>query len=207
MRLATAIELWRGDPLSDIAPEELRSRAVPRLAEERLDAFEDLCEARLQLGMFSETAVELPAVIAEHPLRERLHHPLMRARYGVGRQSEAVATYLSHRQHLVADLGLEPGPDRQALHSRILNQDTSLGASVVRVVGGHPRQSGGERRVALQLARRMPDNLKSGLSAADPPCDFQRRPGRRFVPFSQTPLRRFGAARVWSRRRGLWLAG
>jgi hypothetical protein len=65
------------------------------------------------------------ALLAEHPLRERLHEQRMRALYQAGRQANALEAYQDARRTFVA-LGLEPGPALQELERRILNHDPSL---------------------------------------------------------------------------------
>ena len=52
----------------------------------------------------------------------------MLALYRSGRQAEALDVYQATRAALVEELGLEPGPEIQALHGQILNQDPVLAA-------------------------------------------------------------------------------
>jgi DNA-binding SARP family transcriptional activator len=124
--LRRALTLWRGDPLADAAGVGLHQVDVPRLRERRLQAIEDRIEAEMQLGRHDELIVELPSLIAEHPMRERLHGQLMAALYNAGRQVEALDAFRVLRDTLVTDLGVEPGPALQLLHRRILGQDPSL---------------------------------------------------------------------------------
>ena len=69
---------------------------------------------------------ELEALVAVHPLRERLHGQLMLALYRGGRQAEALSAYRASRQMMVRELGLEPGPALQRLEGAILRQDPAL---------------------------------------------------------------------------------
>jgi DNA-binding SARP family transcriptional activator len=127
--LGTARRLWRGDPLADISAAGLQDRITHGFADERLDALEEWCEAQLLLDNSHEVAVELQTAISLHPLRERLHHLLMRALYGVGRQSEALNVYLHLRTRLITEMGVEPSRELADLQSRILNHDETLDTS------------------------------------------------------------------------------
>ncbi|MFE1908305.1 BTAD domain-containing putative transcriptional regulator [Streptomyces gardneri] len=123
--LGEALDLWRGAAYADFADEEFVRPAAERLAEERLTLVEEQAEARLEFGdplLLGETA----GLVARHPLRERLRAVRMRALYGAGRQSEAVATYTELRTLLADELGLDPSPGLAALYEAILRQDVGL---------------------------------------------------------------------------------
>ena len=126
--LADALALWRGPALADVREEPFAVAAAQRLDEERLAAEEERAEARLALDAseLGPLVAELGALVARHPLRERLRGLHMRALYRGGRQAEALASYAELRAALVAELGLEPSPDLAALHQRILTQDPAL---------------------------------------------------------------------------------
>ncbi|MEV4167306.1 BTAD domain-containing putative transcriptional regulator [Nonomuraea dietziae] len=124
--LRQALGLWRGAALAD-AP--LARAAATRLAELRLAATEDRTQAELELGAHRELVGELRALVAAHPLRERLRVQLMRALYGSGRQAEALATYEEGRRLLDEELGVGPGAELAAAHLAVLRADPSLGAA------------------------------------------------------------------------------
>ena len=69
---------------------------------------------------------ELEALLAQEPLRERLHAQRMLALYRSGRQAEALEAYRQARATLVEQIGVEPGPELRRLHEAILRQDPSL---------------------------------------------------------------------------------
>jgi DNA-binding SARP family transcriptional activator len=124
--LGDALELWRGAPLAELAADPFVQPDIARLEELRLGAIEDRVEADLLLGAHAQLAAELEALVARHPLRERLRGQLMLALYRNGRQAEALAAYRDARHALVDELGIEPGKPLQELEQAILRQDSSL---------------------------------------------------------------------------------
>jgi DNA-binding SARP family transcriptional activator/tetratricopeptide (TPR) repeat protein len=125
-RLREALALWRGDPLVDVAYEGFAQAEIARLEEARLAATEDLIDADLRLGRHAEVVAQLPALVAEHPLRERLVGQLMLALYRTGRQADALEAYRAARERLTDELGIDPSPELRALETAILRQDDVL---------------------------------------------------------------------------------
>jgi DNA-binding SARP family transcriptional activator len=124
--LREALALWRGPPLADLALEPFAHLEVARLEERQTAAREDLVDAELELGHHAGLVGELEALVAQHPLRERLRGQLMLALYRSGRQAEALEVYRSARETLVDQLGIEPSPDLQRLEQAILRHDRQL---------------------------------------------------------------------------------
>jgi DNA-binding SARP family transcriptional activator len=122
----TALSLWRGAPLADIAYSSYAQAAIARLEELRAAALELRIEAELARGRHAQVVGELQQLVAEHPLRERMWGQLMLALYRDGRQADALAAYRAARERLVEEIGIEPGPALRALESAILAQDASL---------------------------------------------------------------------------------
>jgi DNA-binding SARP family transcriptional activator len=125
-RLRQALSLWRGRALGDFAYERFAQSAIARLEEVKLAAVELRIDADLALGRHHELVGELEALVAEHPLRERLRMYLMTALYRSGRQAEALDGYQDARRALVDGLGIEPSPALHELERAILRQDPSL---------------------------------------------------------------------------------
>jgi YVTN family beta-propeller protein len=121
-----ALALWRGPALADVSDEPFAAGEVRRLEELRLRAAELAIDADLSAGRHADVIAELDALIAEHPLRERLHAQRMLALYRAGRQAEALEAYRRARARLVEEIGVEPGPELQALHAAVLAQDPAL---------------------------------------------------------------------------------
>jgi DNA-binding SARP family transcriptional activator len=126
--LRSALSLWRGPALSDLLDVAGVARIADRLDELRDAALERRLEADLACGRDAEAAIELAALVAQHPLRERLRALQMRALYRSGRQAEALAAYRDARATLVDELGIEPGRELQELERAILAQDPALSA-------------------------------------------------------------------------------
>jgi DNA-binding SARP family transcriptional activator len=125
-RLRDALALWRGPALADFAYESFAQAAIARLEEIRLAALELRIDADLALGRHDELVGEVEALVAAHPLRERLRGCLMTALYRSGRQAEALDAYQDARHALVDELGIEPSAALQELERAILRQDPSL---------------------------------------------------------------------------------
>jgi YVTN family beta-propeller protein len=125
--LREALALWRGPALADIAFTIADRSELDRLDEEWLSAVEERIDADLVLGRHALLVPELEALVARHPLRERLRGQLMVALYGAGRQADALETYRDARQLLDEELGIAPGPALRELERRILLQDPELG--------------------------------------------------------------------------------
>ncbi len=125
-RLLEANGLWRGSGLDDVAGAPFAGPAIAQLEAARLAAIEDRIELSLALGRHADAAVELEALVASEPFRERLRGLLMLALFRCGRQADALRAYHEARTFLADELGLDPGADLQDLQLRILQQDASL---------------------------------------------------------------------------------
>ena len=125
--LGSALGLWRGEPLADLARQSFAPIAIERLDEMRLAALEMRLEADLACGRHVELTAELDELAASHPYRETFHSQRMLALYRSGRQVEALAAFRSARDALSGGLGLEPGPALRELERAILVHDPTLG--------------------------------------------------------------------------------
>src|SRR5262245_25267976 len=113
--LAAALALWRGPVLAEHRFEEFAQGEIGRLEELRMEAIEERLATDLARGQAVDLVGELRALVAEHPLRERLRGQLMLALYRAGRQADALEVMREGRRLLVDDLGLEPGPELRKL--------------------------------------------------------------------------------------------
>jgi predicted ATPase/DNA-binding SARP family transcriptional activator len=138
-----ALSLWRGAPLQDLTDEPFAAAEIRRLEELWMRARELAIDEALGQGRHAEVVAELQALVAEHPLRERLHAQLMLALYRCDRQADALQAYRDVRTVLVEQLGLEPGERLRELEAAILAHDPELAAPAA----GARSQCAAERRL------------------------------------------------------------
>jgi tetratricopeptide (TPR) repeat protein len=82
--------------------------------------------AELRIGNPTAVIGPLTDLAGEHPLVESITAVLMRAMYATGRASDALDTYTKFRQHLIEEVGADPGAEVQAVHQAILRGDLDL---------------------------------------------------------------------------------
>ena len=150
--LSTALALWRGPALEDLADEPFAQVEVGRLEELRLSALDDRIDADLALGKHAALVPELETVSRSHPYRELLVGQRMLALYRSGRQTEALAVYRDARARLMDEIGIEPDPELRDLERRILSQDRSLAAPASADAADGTTVGTRRRRAALALA-------------------------------------------------------
>ena len=147
-RLREALALWRGPALVDFAFEPWAQTEIGRLEELRLDALQDRVDADLALGRAAELIAELEALVAEHPLRERLARPadarplsLGQASRGTGGVSGGAA------RHSSSSSGSSPGPSCDASNGQ---SSTRIRSSTLATVEPPVAAAGRRRRLAAR---------------------------------------------------------
>ena len=153
--LRDALGLWRGPALADVGEEDFSRHDAGRLEELRVAAQEDLIDAELELGRHTALVGELEALVTTHPTRDRFRGQLMLALYRCGRQTEAFEVYRATRLALADELGLDPSPELQELHRRMLNQDPLL-VPPTQVADDAPAREVAELRLVTVLAATPP---------------------------------------------------
>ncbi|MGP3968404.1 AfsR/SARP family transcriptional regulator [Streptomyces sp. 6N223] len=207
VQLRTALALWHGPPLADVAGRWLPEAVAPGMEEERLSALERRAALDLRLGRHQEVAAELSALVAEDPLRERLVSLLMTALLRCHRRTDALAVFRRVRQRFADELGIEPGEELQRLHQAILAGRTAAaeaaeagGAEDEQTAGsGGPEEPAGEATpeaapaAAFAVPRHLPPDTEpftareDELAALDelalpPPAATPPLPGRPPLP-------------------------
>jgi DNA-binding SARP family transcriptional activator len=112
-----ALGQWRGAAFADL---DTSWAAAMReaLEAERFAARLDHHDVRLRQGQHAELLGDLTAVVAAHPLDERLVRQHMLALYRSGRQADALRQYERTRQLLDEELAPIPAPACSSCTSR-----------------------------------------------------------------------------------------
>ncbi|MFD6161934.1 BTAD domain-containing putative transcriptional regulator [Nocardia sp. NPDC060256] len=121
-KLATARNLWRGDPLVGL-PGPWADQERNRLATLRSELSEATIFVALDLGRHSAAVMEAQTLIAAEPHRERWHELLMVALSRGGRRIEALDAYRNAHRVLADEFGLSPGPEIVRLHQQLLSAE------------------------------------------------------------------------------------
>jgi predicted ATPase/DNA-binding SARP family transcriptional activator len=152
-----ALELWRGEPLSDFNTEQWAIGEAARLSALRITALTERAQTALALGRHHEVVHDLEPVVGGDPTLESLVGLLMVALYRAGRQADALEVYARTRQILDEELGLEPSLSLRSLQERVLRQDEVLGAQAEMAVP--VRAPAPAQRRIIQPAPTAPTNL------------------------------------------------
>ncbi|MFI6548558.1 AfsR/SARP family transcriptional regulator [Streptomyces prunicolor] len=162
--LPEALALWRGQEALEGLGQNFARIEAARLAELRLVAHEDTFGLHLDLGRADRTIAPLLAHVAAHPLRERPRGQLMTALVRTGRGSDALRTYREGRAILREELGIDPGPELQALHQAVLTNDTQVAGTARpdrtgREPAGPPRPPVGDRSTSTPAPSHLPPDI------------------------------------------------
>jgi DNA-binding SARP family transcriptional activator len=194
-KLGKALTLWRGSALADLAYEPFAQVEIARLEELRMTVLEQRIDADLSCGRHAELVGELEALVARHPLRERLRCQLMLALYRSARQAEALDAYRAARRELQEELGLEPSGELRQLEQAILRQDPDLDPQPKPVTEGSdpsPRGRPAAPVRALLVVPRALSGLDALLRLAKPLAGSE--PPRELIVAGIVPAAELGAA-------------
>ncbi|WP_328533212.1 tetratricopeptide repeat protein [Micromonospora zamorensis] len=130
--LERALARWRGPMLAGVPLGPVLTSRTVVAEEERLLTVEILADVQLRSGRNHSVIPLLREVVVRHPLREPAYALLMRALYERGDHAGALVVYDAVRTTFTKELGVEPGPDIQGLHSKIITE-ASAGESAISV--------------------------------------------------------------------------
>ena len=170
-RFTSALALWRGAPLADLADAPFAAPTVARLTELRLRTVEDHAELALAAGRAGQLVAGLHELTLAHPLDERLAGLYLRALAAAGRPAEALAAFEDLRHSLAETLGTDPSPALRDLHTAILRPPA--GGSAPRVPPENPLPS---------AVRALTDPPAPESAGPIPPASQGARPSGRTNP-------------------------
>lgn len=174
-----SLSLWHGPAYAGLAASPAVAAEAARLEGQKLLAVETRLEADLALGHHAESVAELDSLARQHATHERFAVLLMIALYRSDRQANALEAYRAARSRLRELHGVEPGPELQLTHSRVLAQDPVLDP---------PQQKGKDSQQT------------AGMAAEAPPTGHERKRSSR-RPWFAVGL---GAAGLAAIAAGLW---
>ncbi|WP_329234627.1 AfsR/SARP family transcriptional regulator [Streptomyces canus] len=118
-----ALDQWRG-PVAAGIPSPARDHAVfAEIERELVRTTVMAADAALLCGTPEHVLPHLGRAARLDPLNESLHARNVLALAACGRQAEALAAYESVRRLLVRELGVAPGAELTAAHTRVLRQE------------------------------------------------------------------------------------
>jgi DNA-binding SARP family transcriptional activator/tetratricopeptide (TPR) repeat protein len=127
--LEGALGLWRGAAFAGVPGPFAETERV-RLTELRSAAAEERADALLALSRHEEAVPDLTAMVADHPLRERMRGLLMIALYRSGRPAESLRVFQDGRRVLAEGLGIDPGSELSRIYQQVLTCDPALDLAV-----------------------------------------------------------------------------
>ncbi|MET7654979.1 MULTISPECIES: BTAD domain-containing putative transcriptional regulator [unclassified Streptomyces] len=153
-----ALEEWRGQVAMG-APARVREHVqFTAVQRELLETAGLAADAALLCGRAEQVLPALRRATAHDPLDESLHARLVLALAARGLQAEALGAYEDIRRRLTRELGLTPGAELAAAHTRVLRQDVGRRLKRGPVVQlGHP----------IGVTRTKPTS-EAGLTALGP---------------------------------------
>jgi DNA-binding SARP family transcriptional activator len=159
--LSQAANLWREPPLADLPEVPARQR----LLDQRKEARDALTDARLAMGEHRQVLGELRGVVAAEPVHEHAWAQLITALYRSGARAEALAAFGRLRLTLISAHGIDPGPELQDLHRRILADDPTL---MITTNGAHELSQPGNGPPLPPTIMRMPAPGPTPAHGPDP---------------------------------------
>ncbi|WP_024875975.1 AfsR/SARP family transcriptional regulator [Saccharomonospora piscinae] len=118
-----AFALWRGRPAENVPLALPAHTRIAELEERARNARTDWIDVRLRLGLLTDVITEVSASVEADPLREQPWRQLITALHRAGRRAEALRAFHRARAALVAELGVEPGPELRDLHLAVLHDE------------------------------------------------------------------------------------
>ncbi|MFD5270293.1 BTAD domain-containing putative transcriptional regulator [Streptomyces sp. NPDC058335] len=175
LRFTEALAEWRGPVAMGIAAAAREHVQFTAVGRELLRTARLAADAALLCGRTAQVLPALRRATALDPLDEPLHARLILSLAACGLQAEALTAYEDVRRRLATELGITPGAELAAAHTRVLRQDVRRLTSGPRVdlgrqtpvvrIGAEPRGDDG----APGTAPAVPDRTASTGHTRLPP--------------------------------------
>jgi len=127
--LADGLALWRGEPYAELTCDAISARRAG-LRELHFSAEDAHLRARVEMvrnPSDAESVMPLCAHrLADQPFREARVVLHMRCLMAAGRLTDAVDAAADFRRHVLARVGIEPGPEFAEVAARIMRRDPAL---------------------------------------------------------------------------------
>jgi DNA-binding SARP family transcriptional activator/tetratricopeptide (TPR) repeat protein/DNA-binding XRE family transcriptional regulator len=120
-----ALQLWRGPLLADTVDRLRQHPSAVAAQNRRIAATVAFADVAVAIGTGDQVVAALRALSHEEPLHEAVHGRLMLALAATGEPAPALRVYADLRARLADELGVEPGPDTQVAHLRVLRGQAS----------------------------------------------------------------------------------
>ncbi|MFF7533283.1 BTAD domain-containing putative transcriptional regulator [Streptomyces bobili] len=146
LRFTDALGEWRGPVAMGIAAAARGHVRFTAVGRELLETARLAADAALLCGRTAQILPALRRATALDPLDEPLHARLILSLAACGLQAEALTAYEDVRRRLAAELGITPGTELAAAHTRVLRQD------VGRLTSG-PRVDVGRETPVVRVSR------------------------------------------------------
>ncbi|MFH8467179.1 BTAD domain-containing putative transcriptional regulator [Streptomyces sp. NPDC017991] len=171
-RLAEALSLWQGPVAAGIPLTARSHRVFTALDREYLTTVREAAETALRHGVPRYVVPVLERCAARYPVDERVHADLALALAATGHQAEALDVCRIVRTRLAEELGVTPGPELRAAHSRVLE-----GGGPARVVT-RPREDTSATAPPGRGLTRRPQDEQEQEQEQRPEREQEQRPER-----------------------------
>lgn len=129
LQLESVLPLYQGELLEGFYDDwALRERE--RLRALRMDCLLRLLRHHKANSAYEQALSYGQQILREDPLREEIHREMMRLYAANGQRALALREYETCRATLVAELGIDPMPETEALYRHIAEQSTTVAHSV-----------------------------------------------------------------------------
>ncbi|WP_212995890.1 AfsR/SARP family transcriptional regulator [Winogradskya consettensis] len=123
-RYAQALRLWHGTAADTLADSAAATATFAKIDSEFFDAVIAATALAVPAHQGARMLAPLRLAASVGRFHEPVHAALVTALAAAGQQAAALSAYRVIRERLTGELGIDPGPELQAAHRRVLTQTT-----------------------------------------------------------------------------------